>query len=146
MLIFLPNLSNFVSLSWITWQPILPYHTKNKHVRKPLFCHIRYCLRLGHNFTKSKSPLIYEANSKVTTRSNPEKTAMKWTTELSPERISMIEEICWKSMEKFGYANYSNSQMTLADILQGRRKVWKSEGVSSTKRSFDEQYLLLIRS
>ena len=42
---------------------------------------------------------------------------MKWTTELSAERISMIEGICRKSMEKFGYANYSNSQMTLTDIL-----------------------------
>ena len=49
-------------------------------------------------------------------------------------------------MEKFGYSNYSNIQMTLADILQDRRNVWKYEGVSSTKRSFDEQYLLLIRS
>ena len=81
------------------------------------FGYVWYCVRSGHNFTKSKSPLIYQTNSKVTTRSYPEKTAMKWTTELSPERISMIEGICRKSMEKFGYANYSNSQMTLTDIL-----------------------------
>ena len=90
---------------------------ENYLIYRAFYCHIGYCVRPGHIFTKSKSPFIYEANSKVTTRSNPEKTAMKWTTELSSERISMIEGICRKSMEKFGYANYSISQMTLTDIL-----------------------------
>ena len=82
-----------------------------------MFYYFGYFVRFGHNITKSKSPLIYGSDSNVTTRSDPEKTAMKWTTELNSERITMIEGICRKSMEKLGYANYSNSQMTLTDIL-----------------------------
>ena len=45
-------------------------------------------------YHKIKLTLIYGSDSNVTTRSDPEKTAMKWTTELNSERITMIEGIC----------------------------------------------------
>ena len=113
------RLSNKSLLSWkiCTMWSLICHISFDGFLTEPFFCYVWYCVRSGNNFTKSISPLIYQTNSKVTIRSNPEKTAMKWTTELSPERISMIEGICQKSMEKFGYANYSNSQMTLTDIL-----------------------------